>query len=83
MRGNIQIMTPTAKTHKPQYSEQEAAQELGITVERLRILIRRHIAQNEEDAPQAPVTTFQPSDLLVLRFLSAGEAQANVPVHSL
>ncbi len=67
-------MTPTVRTHKPQYSEQEAAQELGISVERLRVLIRRHIAQSDEDMPASPMATFQPSDLLVLRFLSAGSA---------
>ena len=76
-------MTPTVKSHKPQYSEQEAAQELGVTVEGLRNMIRRHIAQADDDAPQAPMATFQPSDLLVLKFLSAGsgEAQPTAAVH--
>ena len=65
------MMMPSVKARKPQYSEQEAAQELGVSIDRLRTLIRRHIAQSEEDLAQTPMTAFQPSDLLVLRFLSA------------
>ena len=37
------------KSSKTQYSEQEAAKELGVTVEELRALIRSHIAESDED----------------------------------
>ncbi len=56
-------------TNKAQYSEIEVAQQLGITVEDLRMLIRRHIVIEEAEATNVPMTTFQPSDLLVLRLL--------------
>jgi len=55
---------------KSQYSETEAAEELGVSVEQLRSMIRNHVVDREEDANNIPVTTFQPSDLLVLRLLS-------------
>ena len=55
--------------NKAQYSEAEVAQQLGITVDDLRTLIRRHIVIEETEATNVPMTTFQPSDLLVLRLL--------------
>lgn len=59
-----------SKTTKTQYTETEAAEELSITVERLRTLIRNHIVEREEDLSNVPLTAFQPSDLLLLRILS-------------
>ena len=56
--------------NKAQYSEAEVAQQLGVTVEDLRTLIRRHIVIEETEATNVPMTTFQPSDLLVLRLLA-------------
>lgn len=58
------------RTGKSQYTETEAAEELGISVERLRLMIRSHVVERDEDLTNVPVTTFQPSDLLVLRLLS-------------
>ena len=58
------------KQQKTQYSEAEAAQELGITVEELRILIRKHIAQSDEDLTHIAIAAFHPSDLLVLKILT-------------
>ena len=55
---------------KSQYSETEAAEELGVSVEQLRKMIRSHVVDREEDAHNIPVTTFQPSDLLILRLLT-------------
>lgn len=55
---------------KTQFSELEAAQTLGISVEELRVLIRRHIVTDEADANNVPMTVFQPSDLLLLRLLA-------------
>ena len=62
-------MTAT-RPAKSQYSAVEAAQELGVYVERLRDLIRSHVVEREEDMNNVPGTTFQPSDLLILRLLS-------------
>jgi hypothetical protein len=55
---------------KSQYSEAEAAEELGISVERLRSMIRSHVVERDEDLNNVPVTSFQPSDLLILRLLA-------------
>lgn len=62
--------TLASKPTKSQYSELEAAQELGVTVEQLRALIRSHIAQTEEDLTHVSTASFHPSDLLVLKILS-------------
>jgi hypothetical protein len=59
-----------SKQNKTQYSETEAAQELGVTVEQLRVLIRSHIAKSDEDLIHIAVATFHPSDLLVLKILA-------------
>ncbi len=55
------------RPRKSQYTEVEAAEELGVSVDRLRTIIRSHVVDREEDAINIPVTTFQPSDLLILR----------------
>ncbi|HML18314.1 MAG TPA: hypothetical protein VK419_14890 [Bryobacteraceae bacterium] len=59
-----------SRTGKSQYTETEAAEELGISVEQLRSMIRSHVVDRDEDLNNVPVTTFQPSDLLILRLLS-------------
>jgi hypothetical protein len=61
------IPTRQTKTH---YSEVEAAQELGVTVEQLRVLIRNHIAKSDEDLAHIAIATFHASDLLVLKILT-------------
>ena len=58
------------RTVKSQYSEAEAAEELGISVAQLRTMIRSHVIEHDEDLTNVPATTFQPSDLLVLRLLA-------------
>jgi hypothetical protein len=57
------------RTLKSQYSEAEAAEELGISVDQLRAVIRSHVIDRDEDLNNVSATTFQPSDLLVLRLL--------------
>ena len=59
-----------SKPNKTQYTEAEAAEELGVTVEQLRVLIRHHIAKSDEDLAHIAVATFHPSDLLVLKILA-------------
>ena len=65
---------PTVKPGKAQYSEHEAAVELGVSVEQLRVLIRSHIAQSDEDLTHIAVASFHPSDLLVLKLLARAGA---------
>jgi hypothetical protein len=62
--------TLSSKSNQTQYSEVEAAQELGVTVDQLRTLIRSHIAQTDEDLNHIAVASFHPSDLLVLKILA-------------
>jgi hypothetical protein len=61
---------PATRIGKSQYSESEAAEELGISVAQLRTMIRSHVVDRDEDLDNVPVTTFQPSDLLILRLLA-------------
>jgi hypothetical protein len=61
---------------KSEYTEYEVAQELGVSVEQLRIVIRERILADDE-VREVPVSVFQPSDLVLLRLLtmrSAAEA---------
>jgi len=66
----IKLTMLATRPTKSQFSETEAAEELGISVDQLRSMIRRHVVEQEEDANNIPVTTFQPSDLLILRLLA-------------
>jgi len=68
-------VTLATKATKSQYSEIEAAQELGVTVDQLRALIRSHIAQSDEDLNHVSTASFHPSDLLVLKILSGLNAR--------
>jgi hypothetical protein len=64
---------------KGQYSEAEAAEELGISVAQLRTMIRSHVVDRDEDLNNVPVTTFQPSDLLILRLLTGMPTGSGTP----
>ena len=61
------------RTGKGYYTESEAARELGVSIDDFRSLVRRHILDAEEDAANLPITTYQPSDLLLLRLLVNGQ----------
>ena len=61
-------MIPT-KPNKSHYSETEAAAVLGVSVDELRSLIKSRVVEQEEDMTNVPATTFQPSDLVLLRIL--------------
>jgi hypothetical protein len=65
---------PSKQPAKTQYNETEAAHELGLTVEQLRVLIRNHIAQSDEDLHHIAMASFHPSDLLVLKILAGKNA---------
>lgn len=65
------MLTTTLTTRsKAFYSESEAAQVLGISIDRFRDLVRTHIAQSEDEVNNIGVTTYQASDLLVLKLLA-------------
>lgn len=66
------MMTPNIKPTKSHYSEAEAAVALGVSVDDLRSLIRRHLLKPDEDSSTVASATFQPSDLLVLRMVLSG-----------
>lgn len=61
------LATRTVKTH---YSEHEAAEELGVSVDQLRTMIRSHIVETDEELNNVGIASFQPSDLLILKILS-------------
>jgi len=67
------------KTHKSHYSETEAADALGVSVEQLRSLIKNYVVVADEDLSNVPNATFQPSDLLLLRILSGLQGNASNP----
>jgi hypothetical protein len=76
---NMMAMAP--RSGKSHYSESEAAEELGVSVDQLRTLIRSHIVSAEDgDSPAPPLATFQPSDLVLLRILAG--LQQPVALHS-
>lgn len=58
---------------KLEYTEEEAASALGISIGELRSLVQTHVI-SEETAGDMPVTTFRPTDLLLLKMLSQSHA---------
>ncbi len=73
-------MQSITKAPKPHYSEDEAALELGITVEQLRTLVREHILGREGGLDLAPAV-YQASDLVILRFLAKTPQSASQVAH--
>lgn len=65
-----------SKPGKSHYTETEAAAELGVTVDRLRCLIREHILPSDDEVRPAPAVTFQASDVLVLKLLTGQQNHA-------
>ena len=54
---------------KGYFTEAEAAKALGLSPVQFRALVRRHILDCEGDMANLSMTSFQPSDLAVLRIL--------------
>ena len=63
-------------TGKAEYTEEEAASALGISIDELRKLVRTHVIK-EEAGMDVPIPTFRPTDLLLLKMLS--ESQSRMP----
>ncbi len=59
---------------KGHYSEMEAAQQLGVSLDDLRKLVRQHVVEREEDMDNLRLAGFQPSDLVLLKMLIATHA---------
>jgi len=55
---------------KTEYTEEEAATALGISIGDLRTLVRTHVI-NEEPEAEIPIQSFRAKDLLLLKMLSA------------
>ena len=68
------------KTSKSHYSEVEAADALGVSVDQLRDLIKNYVVIAEEDLSNVPNAAFQPSDILLLRILSGLQANGANPM---
>jgi hypothetical protein len=68
--NSIMSVQVISRPGKGQYSEAEAAEQLGISIGQLRTMIRSHVVDKDEDLNNVPVHTFQPSDLLILRLLT-------------
>ena len=75
----LEMQLQLTRTGKSQYSETEAAEELGVSIEQLRSMIRSHVVDRDEDLTNVPVTTFQPSDLLILRLLARKQPDPTYP----
>lgn len=56
---------------KGYFTEAEAAKALGLSLPQFRAMVRRHIVDSEGDMANLSLTSFQPSDLAVLRILVA------------
>ena len=54
---------------KAEYTEEEAACALGLSISELRALVRTHVI-NEDPGADIRVATFRPTDLLLLKMLS-------------
>jgi hypothetical protein len=67
----------SSRPGKGQYSEAEAAEQLGISVMQLRTMIRSHVVDKDEDLNNVPVHTSQPSDLLILRLLTGKQTNSD------
>ena len=57
---------------KGYFTEAEAAKALSLSLPQFRILVRRHIMVTDDEMANLPMTSFQPSDLVVLRMLATG-----------
>jgi hypothetical protein len=64
------------QTGKSEFTEAEAAEELGVSLDQFRAMIRKHILDCDEDLKNLPAASFQLSDLLILRLLEGRRARS-------
>lgn len=60
-----------ARPPKGYYTESEAAQALGVTLDEFRALVRACLLESDDDLANLPRMYYQPSDLVVLRLLAS------------
>jgi hypothetical protein len=60
----------TMKLAQVQYSEHDAAIQLGVSVDELRKLVRCHIVKDEDEDGAGAPPTYKSSDLVLLRILA-------------
>jgi hypothetical protein len=62
---------------KVEYTEEEAASVLGVSIGELRALVRTHVTKDDADREEAeiPLPTFRPSDILLLKMLSGSRTE--------
>jgi len=65
---NMVLSRPSPKT---QFTESEAAEELGISLDQLRSLIRNVVNVKDGELDEIPVSQLQPADLLLLKMISS------------
>jgi hypothetical protein len=70
-----------SKVSNMQFSEPEAARMLGLSIDQLRSLVRDHIVKDEE-AETPAMTTYQQTDLVLLRILSRMPRAAHATVRA-
>ncbi|MEO7652601.1 MAG: hypothetical protein ABIZ80_19240 [Bryobacteraceae bacterium] len=56
-----------------EYTEEEAASALGVSIAGLRVLVRRHITKDDTDS-ELTIPSFRPTDVLLLKMLSKEES---------
>ena len=66
---------------KVEYTEEEAASALGISVGQLRSLVRTHVIK-EELGMEVPIPIFRPTDLLLLKMLSDSQPRLASSIES-
>jgi hypothetical protein len=69
---------PLSKAPHIQYSEIEAAEQLGVSVEHFRTLVRNYIVTSEDEISGLETATFKQSDLVVLKILVSQVASVSL-----
>jgi hypothetical protein len=64
---------------KIEYTEEEAASALGVSVSELRALVQTHVIQ-EGTGLEVPIPTFRPTDILLLKMLSQSQPRVSSSV---
>lgn len=67
-------------TNRNQYSEADAAAQLGVSVEELRSLVKSTIGDADPEMKGITGGFFQPSDLIMLRMLLLGRQNSGAPI---
>jgi len=64
------VLMTNQRPSKGYFTEVEAAKALDLNLPQFRTLVRRHILVPEDELANLAMTSFQPSDLVLLRLLA-------------